>query len=599
MGCSHANVATSEPEPTTQMPCLLTSTLACAKAEHAPKISAVDRGAALCFEGGGWRAFAVDTGLTAGLLAACKKYTPLKPTLTSSGLLNRFHALSSGSGGTWFAASLIYSETFVNLIEEIALSPESAGSQFKQGWISKWLETGSGRNEVVQAAEKLGDLLESDFPKSENFVNAAEELIQAFTTASNGFVGHTWTTYIEALLSSTAGIDKEVKAGSPVLAWASGKVWAANHSVITGGLPSLGGGTGIAMWAAHAGRDTLTYNTKKGLLNTEVTAFSPAAFTVTLGAGLDSKAPSKYSNVPLPELEYRCVEAQGGLLTACCQPQKLSGESSDPEVESSLEDCAGMLPLGEICAASSAVFGLIGLEGVDSKSILPTGTQLVPWISNAPYGHALREGQALVDKLFQQGAVSKQALDEITHGCVRGVVDAGFTDGTGIAKAVAMGATRVTAFLNLDNSTAHPSGTDFKTGSYLLRLFQGGADVGNSSGYRVFLPIFENKASSVEAQYENFKVIQASEGSELLSGIRIGTIKAMTCESSAFGIAAGQSVTINVVSVGSLHRNYSNPIGPPVNYFNYDKLVQEIANSLLADNNKELVENILLPMFLH
>jgi len=316
-----------------------------------------------------------------------------------------------------------------------------------------------------------------------------------------------------------------------------------------------------------------------------------------MGAGLDSKAPAKYSHIPLPKLEYKCV-THGGMLTACCQPHKLSGESSDPEIELSLEECAGMLPVCEMCAASSAVFGEFGLEGVDSELVLPTGTQLVPWISNAPYGRALREGQALVDKLFQQGAVSKQSLDEITHGCVRGVVDAGLTDGTGIAKAVAMGATRVTALLNLDNSAAHPLGTDFKTGSFLLRLFQGGSDVGNSSGYRVLQPIFEDNAAWVEAQYEQFKVIQASERSELLSGIKVGTIKAKTCESRAFGIPVGQSVMINVVSVGSLNQKYSNPIGPPVNYFSYDKLVQEIVNSLLDHKNKELVENLLLPMFL-
>merc|ERR1712151_683289 len=279
----------------------------------------------------------------------------------------------------------------------------------------------------------------------------------------------------------------------------------------------------------------------------------------------------------------------------CCQPQKFAAESSPPDIEGSIQECAGMLPVAEVCAASSAVAGFAALEGLDLELLLPgcdplfpSGLQVAPWISNAPDGKALTQGNALVEKLFKQDHVSQELLDELAAGCVRGVVDAGFTDGTGIAKAVAMGATRVTALLNLN------SGADYEMGSFLLRLFQGGADVGNASGFRVFEPIFEEDAASVKKKYENLEEIQPTEECNVLTGIEVGTITATTCESKAFGIDARTTITINVVSVGS-----NAPIGPPVDYFIYDQLVQEIMDSLLASGRPEhIMKHVLLPMFI-
>ena len=238
-------------------------------------------GPALALEGGGFRAQSAGTGFVAGMLAflgkpRCSTYvassteatdewcesqcaaygceddaqkvcecstthpaqqtdlTPTAqqpdptPTLESTGLLGRFAAFSSNSGSSWFLSELAYSPRFKALVEQMAAAPATSAAAYQSAWTSKWLEA----TNVQPRKFKL-------------FAEAARALVRAlFGTGDEDTVyllqfflasGHSsWDDFVDILLNSTSGLLPTARLGGPLSgAWASGKVWLVDHSLVT------------------------------------------------------------------------------------------------------------------------------------------------------------------------------------------------------------------------------------------------------------------------------------------------------------------------------------------------------------------------------
>merc|ERR1712151_1320408 len=110
----------------------------------------------------------------------------------------------------------------------------------------------------------------------------------------------------------------------------------------------------------------------------------------------------------------------------------------------------------------------------------------MPVVAATPDGLAFREAQALVEKLYNEGA-TKNNLDAVAKAGVHGLGDAGQVENTGVAGAIARGATEVVVFL-----CNH-------TPENLTQLFEGECDLAPSAfalGHSLFgdntLPIFNN-----------------------------------------------------------------------------------------------------------
>jgi len=174
---------------------------------------------------------------------------------------------------------------------------------------------------------------------------------------------------------------------------------------------------------------------------------------------------------------------------------------------------------------------------------------------------------------------------------VHGLVDAGLTEGTGIAQAIAEGATDIVAFMNL------ASGNDFDSPSYLLKLFKG--DQHGVCG----LPVFQSPTKDgVDAAYSGkgshgFKQLP---GQMHLKGIKIGTISCVTADNMWLGISRGTSVRLHVVAIGTDLGIVARGVRSfdPLNH--YDELVQEIVDCVAAadEDTLNVVQCVLLPMIL-
>jgi len=533
---------------------------------------------ALCLQGGGFRSVVCDAGITAGLLAFLAKYEGLQPTIDSSGLYDRFSSLSTCSGGSWFAASLIYSSKFATLVELMGASPETAGQQFKDGWVAPWLSIGAGSNFFVREFENLAE---------EFGLNPAEVAVQ--TLVELGYfwrTGLTWNNFVETLLSTTAGIDANLPTGAAVPTWAEGKVWDVNHSVLTGN----GGAVNILASIGDLGSISYSANANNHSNNVDrkMPSVVPAKFSVTLGAGVQSSAPSKYSAVELPGFRYKGMKSH---FPFCCSAPTVKTSCSEAPNSNYLEQYAGMLPVSGVAAASSAFLGDVARSSSVLKEVPSLlHAQLTPWVSQAPNGRAFSHASDLVDGLFKKGHVTQEALDALACNTVRGVADAGFTDGTGISQAVAEGSQEVVAFLNLSSTEG-----DFDKPIYLEKLFAGGIRFTNDGRKQdqLLFPIFAESAATVQKQYAHFMELDVPSSAKYLAGIKVGTLTATTLENQWFGIKAGREVKIHIVSIGS-----SMKIGLGDDFFHYDRLLQEIVDCLVSPKNVEVVRGELLPMML-
>ena len=230
---------------------------------------------ALCFEGGGFLAFAVHSGLISGLLrSANAEGKSTSYHLAGSKLLDRVETVVSNSGGTWFASELMYSKEFLQVIEDMAKTdPSKAASIFKKKWTLPWIKKLAPDSDLPSWLVAAIDRLVNKITGNPGIVEDIRMLM--YFWGSNE--GLTWHNFVETLLQVTAGMKSDLTLGSPVNRWCKGKSWILNTSTMS---PS--GRSNVYVWTGGLlDREQLKYTTKSpGAVHNDM---SPTRFSVVLG----------------------------------------------------------------------------------------------------------------------------------------------------------------------------------------------------------------------------------------------------------------------------------------------------------------------------
>merc|ERR1711879_618482 len=204
---------------------------------------------------------------------------------------------------------------------------------------------------------------------------------------------------------------------------------------------------------------------------------------------------------------------------------------------------------------------------------------------------------------------SEESFNALVSESVRCTIDGGFTDVTGIANAVAAGATDLVVILNMTDSEV-PSG--------LLKLFSQSTITGHWGWNKRFnlgagmkteeersmftesaeaqFPIFEKDVSQAQSDYDTLKtknplVIPEGNKTQLISMV-VGTMEATTRTQPFFGVVGHKVVKLNIIAVNTKLNE-----GEMVNFHDYSTLVQEIVTTLLSPANQDEVNDTVLPFF--
>mmetsp|Transcript_111422 Transcript_111422/g.347297 ORF Transcript_111422/g.347297 Transcript_111422/m.347297 type:complete len:323 (+) Transcript_111422:550-1518(+) len=307
--------------------------------------------------------------------------------------------------------------------------------------------------------------------------------------------------------------------------------------------------------------------------------YVPAKFSIVLGQGAGAAAPFPYCpESALPEsaaVQWETPNAAGCFVPFCAGTHsatsmplgRFSNFSADP----------GSLPLAAAVGSSSSFLGGFLLSGlaVTIKSAL--GGVFPLWASSAPAGEAFATAQRLVNGIGSSGRPgSPQVCDELADQSVRALIDGGYTENTGIAHAVASGATDVTSFLSTEPEA-------------LFSLFQGGpkSDIGGLTF--LYYPIFEERHEQIREEFAKFQQLAMPQGDGVLNGLAVGTLSVTTVQNESFGIAGGTRVTLRIVSVMS-----SLTIGFAQNFKDYGvllgQLVRECSEAMAMPENDKVME---------
>jgi hypothetical protein len=396
----------------------------------------------LALQGGGFRAHCTDTGLIAGLLKFVGDQKKLlNPTLSGTRLLNRFDTFSTNSGSSWFFSELAYSSTFRSLVEGMAASPPTAGDQFNKEWFTPFKSATHVTPSVFDPKRSVAEWLVTEI-----FGKGDEDTLFAlqFVLSTNG----TWNEFVQTIFESTASIQNNMTLSSPVGSFAEGKYWLIDHTIL---LPSHKQKafmfTKRLNFSTYDFFQTATYFVDS---SGDVPLLIPAKFSMRLGDGPNCSAPFPHvASKGLPALAS--FNYTGTVLPIIDKPQASYGPVDTLDfADSALVKNTGSLPLWGVCAASSAFAGAAPVYGRPIEELLAhfDNADLTPWVSNAPNGASFSHGNALVKQLEKPFGVSRRSIDDLAASAVHGVVDGGYSDGTGLGVAVASGAEEVLLVLN-------------------------------------------------------------------------------------------------------------------------------------------------------
>lgn len=359
------------------------------------------------------------------------------------------------------------------------------------------------------------------------------------------------------------------------MSWAMDKTWLCIHSVL---LPS--GDKFAQLYQSDVVVSSARYKAKS---SNEIPIVTPAKFSIVMGAGESSAAPHPYieasASVQDVDLNYL-----GVVVPILDEPDATSGALDVRDyTDGVLTSDAGQLPVIDVTSASSAAAGIAPTLGLlaDEGLALVSDADLTPWVSNAGGGAAFGTATELVQGLRRVDGISEKSMDALAQAKVHGVIDGGYTDGTGLANAVAAGASEVVLLLD-DNSTAT---------SYYVELLCRDGPTPAPSSHRVYSAIFETPASAVQQYWQNLDSL-CVQGTTYLKKVTIGSFNLTTVDNAAYGVVGGRIVKVHVVQLCA-----DVTIGFLEDMQNYNIYVQELIETILAGDNVDVVRNTLLPMF--
>jgi len=551
--------------------------------------------AAWCGQGDGYFAECVNVAVTAGLLKCGGN-----PEAGIKSLFAHFKTMSSVSGSSWYMASLLYSQKFVDLQEKLAaVAPNEAGRIFHEEWVDEAYRPEAG----ASIPDKLwADVLEA-YGDNGNYG------VLASTILDWEDLRHlTWLQYVEQLLLKTAGIDRNKPLGAvDVPGWGIDKIWLCNCSIVAPSPPATS-----QLWrqplcslegCACCGTltNSVSYTTDNTALPTKPASvvaktYLPAAFSVKIGSGVESPAPVKFATIPSITFKYSGVQSKSWL--PCCCPAKYTATSSQlaPSFTSTFEEGAGKLPVASCVAASSAFLGMaIAYDNHKSDYIEgATNLQMMmpPVASTSAPEASFKVGADLLNGLTSAGTVTQASVDGLASKGVFWLADAGAVDMSGVALAVANGATEVFA-VTMESSKSTPE-TGLPQVRALSRLCEGEGDPMSTPGGPIFSGSWTELTQKPDSEFVTLSFPQTDEYA-YLTQMTFGSVTAVSVKNDWFGTQGNLSIKLNFVYVAS-------PLGIGAssndNWGNYEKLMSAIISAMCLPENKVLIQkNVLQPMF--
>lgn len=521
-------------------------------------------GPALALEGGGLRALSVGTALTAGLMKAASTGEK-DPTLLDSGLYRKFASLASVSGGSWFVASLVYSPRFLGLVEDVAADPGHASEEWRRRWTDPWLAVARQDGPFVKVFAALAE--------SVGNIGLAQDILLAGYFWQTGF---TWTNWTLTMLETTAGIDVSCTLGSPVQEWARDKAWLACHALAA---PATKAKTPVYIYKnelpAAAIRETI--DGSPGLAQ-----YVPATYSFTLGSNHSVAAVPYVAQSAIP-VDARWVY-NGASIGGCllyCSANRYTAKSAKVGVFDNLVAGASSLPVVSCAAASSAAAGNLIFEKGVTNLVDDINGSVAVWQGSGAGPAAFSEAEGLVLGLTSPASVSQKSVDRLAAVSVNATVDAGFSDTTGIAYAVAAGSTELVTYLN------------YSTPDHLAHLFTGSYTIDGATYEENPLPVFEQSASKIVSAYMAFPQLALTLDARFLTSICAGTLTVTTVDNALWGLRAGITITLHIVGVSS-----NVTIGQLEDVHDYDVLVQEVIETIVSEENTDLIQGTVLPWFM-
>lgn len=567
---------------------------------------------ALALSGGGFLAHSSLSGIFAALLS----FTSIQD------LFKHVEAISVASAGGWFIGQLAFSPHFLNLIQTMGNEPHKAGELYQKEWVWKFLVSlAVGRRPAKRSADEIEraqaeiEALRADkslWGVDEDFV---ELLVEFYWVTSDG-EDRTWEELIGDLMAATAGgeITGATTLGSPVNTWAEGKNFLIGTSITTPGDTGPGScnDRDASGWFCVGPRvpQALIYRNysafvayssrAEGVDALPIAVWSPARFSVKMGSGPNQQPPMSFCHsCDGLEVTYKSTVDPRG---ASRMVDSFHYNSNTPLVGAV---AAGSAFLGELVVLpffDAQYFKLAAEKIADLVEKIPfVGGRFRNWLETKLFdalmtqfpvwgltasnvSTSFQEGASLVRHLAETGGkLSEQAFESLAQRRLLAFADGGLVDNSAIGNAVATGANDILhiTYSGLDNLERLLA--KVKTDRQILNLLHLNFCPFCYANFQVFA----EDVPTVRAMYPTqLKFLHVHHSSQLKS-LQIGTLKLTTVDCRYFGIEAGRSINVHVISVSS--RSGIGGIG----YQTYNTLVQEIVDAFRDPMNNQLSSEVL------
>jgi len=591
----------------------------------------------MAFAGGGFLSLADFFAAVVGFLNV--KASTSGGRLTE--LFQKFDIIAGTSGGAWFYNSLVYSKSFQDIVQNAAAFPEYAGTlyntDFQVRWLAywrpqptghsifncltlkkdvkgmnitdlidevlenvtemkgkvvgdslvqrqgkphtEWTETLNGLDDALHALPK--ELHKSEVEGWRNVRRLREQPYKEYAgqklpldlgveysdfwyqlmIASDG--AH-WIDAVQHLMQSGAGIDNREPMGTKkVNPWAKGKTSIMCSSAIT----PPGGNEMAPMAPGPVPQKVVVYNKSGNVLtylakDSNGNVVEPVRFSVVLGGGVHQKAAMPFCSSPYCRSFQPTYTFKGDIV-----PNNNNTIARDFFEAFELE--AGQIPISSASAASSAAAGYTMIQ-TQSAFANQDCLELAVFVSNKGKGKSFHYAEHLRNRMFRGKLTNRQAQEAADAGLLP-LVDGAFTDNSAVATSVAAGASEVLAFQDTPYMSEQ---TTEKSTLSVAPLFQGAP---GTAGVIFDSPTY---AEFIDA-FNTFSELTAPRNSSFLKRIKYGSVQCVTMQNEYFGIEAGLSVTLNILSFETSNISMGTPTRGFDSLFDYGTLVQEIVSTLV------------------
>jgi hypothetical protein len=371
---------------------------------------------------------------------------------------------------------------------------------------------------------------------------------------------------------------------SPVGTWSNGKYWLVDHTLL---LPSQDHPAFLFTKHLNITSKFDFYQTATYFAQSDghVPLLVPAKFSMVLGQGPNSSAPFPYvADTALPKL--KSFQYKGTVFPTIYEPSSNSGLLDPVDLAGkAFVQNTGSLPIWGVATASSAFAGAAPVFGHLANEALAylNHADITPWSSRAPDGASFVAAEELIAGMKSPFGVSRRSVDAAAADAIHGVIDGGYSDGTGLGIAVASGAQEVLLVLN-----SGPTDRPF----FLEILCKDGPRPANPMQPTELYPLFETTADAVQKQWLAMGELILP-NAIYLKRVIAGSFEMTTARNQYFGIAGGRNVTLHLIHVcASLN------IGFFEKYVNFGSLAQEITSAISADVNRDFVNQVIMPMLM-